>query len=180
LKTPSLPWSESGELLTRVQRVFFNLTSAHTNDELQQLQSDLAPRLAAHSDNIYLNRDLFERVESLYNRIDELSLDEESDETAARHLPRFCPGRCAEPSEEQQRMRQINERISSLTTEFQEKVLEMTRERAVIVDDESMLDGLSSDRIAAAREAAQNRGYEEKLPHQYLKYHAPPPAHLTE
>jgi Zn-dependent oligopeptidase len=55
-------------------------------------------------------------------------------------------------------MREINESISSLTTEFQEKLLEMTRERAVVVEDEELLEGLSSDRIAAASEAAAERG----------------------
>jgi peptidyl-dipeptidase Dcp len=152
---------QTGELLTRVQRVFFNLTSAHTNDELQQLQSDLAPKLAAHSDNIYLNRDLFERVESLYNRLDELELDGDSEKLLRDTYRDFVRAGAQLTDEQQQRMRQINERISSLSTEFQEKVLEMTRERAVIVDDESMLDGLSSDRISAAREAASSRGYDD-------------------
>lgn len=151
---------ESGVLLTRVQRVFFNMTSAHTNDKLQDIQSDLAPKLAAHSDNILLNRDLFERIETLYNQREELDLDEESMKLLTDTYRDFVRAG-AELSEEQQtRMRQINERISSLTTRFQENVLEITRERAVIVEDESLLEGLSNDRIAAAREAAENRGHE--------------------
>jgi len=62
--------------------------------------------------------------------------------------------------EEQTRMREINERVSSLTTEFQELLLDMTRERVVIVEDKAMLDGLSPNRIASAREAAESRGHE--------------------
>ena len=149
----------SGDLLTRVQRVFFNLTSAHTNDEIQNIQSELAPKLAAHSDNIYLNRELFDRVESLYQNIDQLSLDEESKKLLNDTYRDFVRAGAQLTDDQQVRMRQINERISSLTTEFQEKLLELTRERAVIVDDENMLEGLSRDRIASAKQAAEQRGY---------------------
>jgi peptidyl-dipeptidase Dcp len=151
----------SGDLLTRVQRVFYNLTSAHTNDEIQKIQSELAPKLAAHSDNIYLNRELFERVETLYQNIEQLDLDEESKKLLSDTYRDFVRAGAQLTEEQQSRMREINERISSLTTEFQEKLLEMTRERAVVVEDEAMLDGLSSDRIASAKELAEERGLED-------------------
>jgi peptidyl-dipeptidase Dcp len=151
----------SGDLLTRVQRVFYNLTSAHTNDEIQKIQSELAPKLAAHSDNIYLNRELFERVETLYQNIEQLDLDEESKKLLSDTYRDFVRAGAQLTDEQQSRMREINERISSLTTEFQEKLLEMTRERAVVVEDEAMLDGLSGDRIASAKELAEERGLED-------------------
>jgi peptidyl-dipeptidase Dcp len=151
----------SGDLLTRVQRVFYNLTSAHTNDEIQKIQSELAPKLAAHSDNIYLNRELFERVEILHQNIEQLDLDEESKKLLSDTYRDFVRAGAQLTEEQQSRMREINERISSLTTEFQEKLLEMTRERAVVVEDEAMLDGLSSDRIASAKELAEERGLED-------------------
>ena len=150
----------SGDLLTRVQRVFYNLTSAHTNDKIQEIQSELAPKLAAHSDNIYLNRDLFNRVETLYQNIEQLELDEESKKLLTDTYRDFVRAGAQLNEEQQSRMREINERISSLTTEFQEKLLEMTRERAVVVEDEAMLDGLSSDRIASAKQLAEDRGLE--------------------
>ena len=150
----------SGDLLTRVQRVFYNLTSAHTNDEIQEIQSELAPKLAAHSDNIYLNSDLFNRVETLYQNIEQLELDEESQKLLTDTYRDFVRAGAQLNEEQQSRMREINERISSLTTEFQDKLLEMTRERAVVVEDEAMLDGLSSDRIASAKQLAEDRGLE--------------------
>jgi len=150
----------SGDLLTRVQRVFYNLTSAHTNDEIQEIQSELAPKLAAHSDNIYLNSDLFNRVETLYQNIEQLELDEESQKLLTDTYRDFVRAGAQLNEEQQSRMREINERISSLTTEFQEKLLEMTRERAVVVEDEAMLDGLSSDRIASAKQLAEDQGLE--------------------
>lgn len=151
----------TGDLLTRVQRVFYNLTSAHTNDEIQNIQSEIAPKLAAHSDNIYLNRDLFNRVETLYQNLEQLDLNEESEKLVSDIYRDFVRAGAQLTEEQQSRMRQINERISSLTTEFQEKLLEMTRERAVVVEDEAMLDGLSSDRIASAKELAEEQGHED-------------------
>lgn len=157
-----LALEQSGELLTRVQRVFFNMTSAHTNEKIQEIQSELAPKLAAHSDDIYLNRDLFERVRVLYNDRENLDLDPPA-KKLLEDLNRNFIRAGAELNEQQQtRMREINERISELTTRFQENLLEMTRERAVVVDDEALLEGLSSDRIAAAKEAAESRGHEGK------------------
>ncbi len=151
---------ESGQLMTRVHRVFFNMTSANTNETIQQIQAEIAPRLAAHSDDIYLNSALFERVDSLYEIRDELDLDDESRQLLTETHRDFVRAGARLSDEEQARMRDINERISSLTTEFQEKLLAMTRERAVVVDDEALLDGLSPDRIAASREAAEERGHE--------------------
>jgi peptidyl-dipeptidase Dcp len=153
---------ESGQLLTRVHRVFFNMTSAHTNETIQQIQAEIAPRLAAHSDDIYLNSALFQRVDTLYETREELELDQESRQLLTETHRDFVRAGARLSDDEQARMREINERISSLTTGFQEQLLAMTRERAVIVEDEELLDGLSPDRIAAAREAADDRGHEGK------------------
>ncbi|MEX2600694.1 MAG: M3 family metallopeptidase [Balneolaceae bacterium] len=152
----------SGRLLTRVSRVFYNMTSAHTNEEIQEIQSEMAPKLAAHSDNILLNSALFERVEELYNRREDLGLDPESDRLLFVTYRDFIRAGARLSSEDQSRIRQINERLSTLTTQFQENLLEMTHERAVVIEDEEELAGLSSDRIAAAREAAEERGYENQ------------------
>lgn len=157
-----LEMEKSGEILTRVQRVFFNLTSAHTNEELQEIQSEIAPKLASHSDNILLNRALFEKIDELYENRDQLNLDQESLKLLTDTHRDFVRAGARLTEEEQQKMRDINQRISTLTTSFQENLLELNRERAVIVDDESLLDGLSSSRIAAAKEAAESRGHDGK------------------
>ena len=151
----------SGQLLNRAQSVFYSLTSAHTNDEIQSIQSEFAPIFAAHSDDILLNSDLFARVDELYQGRESLDLNPEQMKLLEdTHLDFIRAGARLTP-EEQTRMREINERVSSLTTEFQEKLLEMTRERVVVVEDEEMLDGLSANRIASAREAAESRGFED-------------------
>ncbi len=157
-----LAMEQTGELLTRVQRVFYNMTSAHTNDRIQEIQSDMAPRFAEHSDNILLNADLFDRVRTLYDNMDAHGLDEASEKLLRDKYRNFVRAGALLTEEEQKRIRQINSELSSLTTEFQEKLLEMTRERALIIENESELEGLSRDRIAAAKESAEERGHEGK------------------
>ena len=153
---------KSGEILSRVQSVFFNMTSSTTNDKIQEIQSEVSPKLAAHSDDILLNDQLFERVKILYDQKDELDLDSESKRVLEKHFERFERAGALLSEEDQARVREINSRLSSLSTEFQENLLEITRERAVIVENRDELVGLSSSRKRAAQEAAEERGYEEK------------------
>lgn len=157
-----LAMERTGVLLNRTRRVFNNLTSAHTNNKLREIQSEFAPKFAAHSDNIYLNKALFSRVQTLYERREQLNLDDTALKLLEDTHRDFIRAGVLLKEEEQQLMRQINERISSLTTQFQEHLLDLTQERAVILDDVTLMDGLSSDRIAAAKEAAEERGYNGK------------------
>ena len=153
----------SGDLLTRVQRVFSNMTSAHTNENIQKIQAEMAPKFAEHSDNIRLNADLFERIRVLHDNRDLLGLDEASQKLLRDNFRSFLRAGALLNDEEQKRIREINAELSSLSTTFQEKLLAMTRERAVIIDDESSLAGLGSDQIAAARKAAEDRGHDGKF-----------------
>ncbi|MBL8891273.1 MAG: M3 family metallopeptidase [Planctomycetaceae bacterium] len=148
----------SGEVLTRVQRVFFNLSSAHSSPEIQKIQVELSPKLAAHSDNILLNRKLFARVQSLWEQKDQLALDSEQQRLLKDTYERFVRAGAQLTEEQQIRVRAINERASSLSTEYQNNLLAITKERSVLVDDESLLQGMSPDQIAAAAQQAKARG----------------------
>ncbi|NGP77389.1 M3 family metallopeptidase [Balneolaceae bacterium YR4-1] len=149
---------KSGELLNRTSSVFYNLASAHTNEEIQKIQKEMAPKLAAHSDDILLNAQLYDRVRTLYEKREGLDLNEAQMKLLEDTHRDFVRAGAQLSEEQQQRMREINERISSLTTEFQENLLALTKERSVLVNDKEQLDGLSEDRIAAAREAAAEQG----------------------
>lgn len=153
---------KSGRLLSRTSSVFYNLTSSHTNDQIQEIQKEMAPKLAAHSDDILLNAKLYDRVKTLYDQRDELELNEAQLKLLEDTHRNFVRAGAQLTEEEQQRMREINERISSLTTEFQENLLALTKERSVLVDDVSQLDGLSENRISAAKEAATESGHEDQ------------------
>ncbi|MEQ9410021.1 MAG: M3 family metallopeptidase [Fuerstiella sp.] len=152
----------SGSLLTRVRQVFFNMTSSHTSEALQNIQTELAPLLAAHSDNILLNRRLFERVEKLYQSRDSLALTGEQQEVLRRHYEDFVRAGARLSDEQQNRVRSLNEQLSTLQTKFEDNLLAVTKERSVIVDDVAALDGLSDTDIAAAAERAGERGHDGK------------------
>lgn len=152
----------SGELLSRVQRVFSNMSSAHTNEVIQETQAEVAPKFAEHSDNIYLNSALFERVQYLHENKNDLGLDSESVRLIDRYYERFVRAGALLTDEQQDRIRELNSEMSSLATKWQQNMLAITRERAVIVDDPELLDGLGTSGIAAAKEAAESRGHEGK------------------
>ena len=157
-----VPFEKSGAVLNRVEMVFSNLTSANTNEHLQNIQSEMAPLLAAHSDNILLNRRLFERVETLYKSRDSLGLNSEQQEVLRRHYEEFVRAGAKLPETQQNRIRSLNEQLSTLQTEFRNNLLAATKERSVVVDDVSELDGMSDAQIAAAAAKAKERDLEGK------------------
>src|SRR5690625_6951299 len=110
----------------------------------------MSPEFDAHSDNILLKQERFQRVETLYYSRDGLNLDPASAKLLEDTYRSFIRAGARLTDAEQQRMREINERVSDLTTRFQEQLLEMTRERAVIVEDVELLDGLNPDQIGRA------------------------------
>jgi len=157
-----VPMEKSGRLLNRTQSVFFNLSSAHTNDAIQEIQSEVAPKLSTHSDKIMLNEELFKRVKTLYEKRESLDLESASLKLLEDTHRDFIRAGAQLSDSDKQKMREINKRLSTLTTQFQENLLEMTKNRVVWVEDESNLSGLSEDRLAAAKEAANKRDEPEK------------------
>lgn len=152
----------SGELLTRVLKTFGALTSANTNDTLQQTQIDEAPKLAAHSDAILLNDALFQRVRSIYDRREQLTLSPEQKHLVERYHLEFIRAGAQLPEEDKAQLRALNQEESTLTTEFQNRLLAATKAGALVIDDRADLDGLSEADIAAAAEAARERKLGDK------------------
>ncbi|MBI3861581.1 MAG: M3 family metallopeptidase [Planctomycetia bacterium] len=152
----------SGELLTRVDNVFFNLTSSEKTKPLQTIETELAPLRAAHSDNILLNRKLFERVEKIWQEKASLKLTEEQAELLKQRYESFLRAGARLSDPDQARIRSLNEQLSKLETKFEENLLAIAKERAVVVDTAKELDGLTAAEIAAAAEAAKARGLDGK------------------
>jgi peptidyl-dipeptidase Dcp len=152
----------SGELLDRATNVFYNLTASNTNPDLEKLQTEMAPKLSAHTDAIYLNPKLFERVKSLYERRADLNLDPESSRLLERYYTLFVRSGANLSDADKAKLRQLNEQISSLTTQFRQSVLKGDNANAIVVDDKALLDGFSEAQIATAAEAAKSRGLEGK------------------
>ena len=153
---------KSGQLLDRVSEVFFNLNASHTNPEILKIASEMAPKLAAHHDAIMLDSALFARIDSIYQKRAELQLDPESLQLLERTHLQFVRAGAKLAEADKTRLKQLNEQIASLTTQFQQNVLKATNDSAVVVDNVADLDGLSPQQISSAAEAAKARKLEGK------------------
>ncbi|MDE2138651.1 MAG: M3 family metallopeptidase [Gammaproteobacteria bacterium] len=152
----------SGRLLDRVDTVFSNLNSCNTDDAMQKVDTEMAPKLAAHQDAIFLNAALWGRIDALYARRASLGLDPESLQLLTRYHTQFVRAGAQLSAAEQKRLREINEQLSTLTTRFRQNVLKATADGAVVVDQQSDLDGLTPVQIGAAAQAAAARGLKDK------------------
>jgi peptidyl-dipeptidase Dcp len=152
----------SGQLLGRVDQVFSNLNSCNTDDEMQKVDTEMAPKLAAHQDAIFLNAALWGRIDALYGKRASLGLDAESLQLLTRYHTQFVRAGAQLSAADQKRLKEINEQISTLTTRFRQNVLKATADGAVVVDKVSDLDGLSPVQIGAAAQAAAARGLQDK------------------
>ena len=154
----------SGRLLRRVQSTFNNLTSANTNDTLEALRTEYAPKLSAHRDRIRLNAALFARVEDVYDRRDELDLDAEGRRLVERYRTDYVRAGAMLSEADKERLRGMNVELAELSTKFTQNVLAEVNAMAVVVDSIEQLAGLSEAEIAAAARRADERG----LPGQYV------------
>ncbi len=150
----------SGATLTRVLNVFYNKSSSDTNDQIDAIEAEIAPKLAAHSDAIRLNPELFARIKTL--RADTPGLTREQSWLVERYFRDFSHAGAELSEASRTRVKEINEELSSLQTQFSKKLLADTNDLAVVVDDLSELDGLTPNQIAACKAAAQARGLNDK------------------
>ncbi len=152
----------SGEMLGRVLRVFYNFNSALISPEIQQIATEMSPMLSAHSDDINLNLDLFDRVNAVYEQRDELGLNPEQMRLLTETHKGFVRSGAALPEDKQERLREINARLSSLTLEFGQNVLGETNTFQMVVDNEEDLAGLPRSSIEDAADLAEAEGMEGK------------------
>ena len=152
----------SGHLLTKVASVFFNLTSSDNSKELTEVQVEVLPLLSEHNDNIYMNADLFARVEKIYNQRAELGLTEEQGQLLDKVYNEFKRNGIALDADSQQRMREINKELSMLQQQFGNNLLDETNSYKLVIDNEEDLAGLPASVREAAAEAAAAEGMEGK------------------
>ena len=148
----------SGAMLNRAQRVFGALTQSNTNPALQKIQSELAPKSAAHRDAIYLNPRLFARVKKLYDDRQHLGLGAEQKRVLEEHYKDFVRAGALLSDADKEKLRALNKEQSQLTTEFRKKVLADTNASALVIDNKDDLAGLPESDVAAAADAAKARG----------------------
>jgi peptidyl-dipeptidase Dcp len=148
----------SGALLTRANNAFSAVIGANTNDTLQKVDEITSPKLAAHSDAIYLNDQLYSRVKSLYDRRSSSNLTPEQKALVGRYNRDFVRAGAQLSETDKIRMRAINQESSKLRTDFTKKLLAGTKAGALVVDSPAQLEGMSDAEIQAAADAAKQRG----------------------
>lgn len=153
---------KSGQMLTRAMMAFNLVTGANTNDALQKVQQTEAPKLAAHQDAIYLNPKLFARVQAIYDQRDKLKLDPESQRLIEYDYKEFVHNGARLSDADKAKLKQFNEQESTLTTQFQNKLLAAAKAGALVVDDKARLAGLSDSDLAAAAQSAKDRKLDGK------------------
>ncbi|MCH2215906.1 MAG: M3 family metallopeptidase [Flavobacteriales bacterium] len=159
----------SGKLLTKVQRVFGNLTGSNTNETLQELQRELSPLLSAHSDKISLNEGLFDRVEAVYQQRESLDLSAEQLKLLEDTRKSFVRSGALLDEEEKAKITEINSELSELLTAFGQNLLAETNGFELILE-ESDLEGLSEGVRAAAAEAAAEKAESAETDEDKVKY----------
>jgi peptidyl-dipeptidase Dcp len=152
----------SGAMLTRVAKVFFALSAANTNDAIQKVEADVAPKLSAHNDAIYMNPKLFARVKAIYDQRDTLGLSPDAKFLVERYYRNFVRAGALLNDADKEKLKALNQEESTLTTDFRKHVLADTDAGAIVVDDKAQLAGLPEGDIAAAAEAAKERKLDGK------------------
>ncbi|MBW7676084.1 M3 family metallopeptidase [Chryseobacterium chendengshani] len=149
---------KSGEVLKRAVTIFSNLTSANTNPTLQALDEEFAPIFAAHSDKMYLNENLYERIKAISDN----GLDSESKRLLKFYKQNFEIAGANLSAADKEKLKQYNQEMASLSTQYSNKLLEARKEGGIIIDNVKELDGLSADEIAAAAADAKTAGKDGK------------------
>jgi peptidyl-dipeptidase Dcp len=148
----------SGAMLARVSKVFSAVTGANTDDTLQHIETEEAPRLAAHRDAIYLNDRLFQRVRKIYERRESSGLDPEQRRLVEHYYRDFVRAGALLSAADKARLRALNREAAQLTTRFQNRLLAATKAGALVVEDSAQLAGLSEGDMASAAATAAQRG----------------------
>lgn len=149
---------KSGQLLTRVNRTLSMLTGAYTNPELQKVETEIAPKLSANNDAIYLNTRLFKRVAAIYNKRNSLKLDAESKRLVEIYYDNFKQAGAQLSETDKEKLKKLNQEEASLRAKFSNQLLAATKAGALVVSSKAELDGLTPAEIEAAAKSAAAAG----------------------
>src|SRR6266496_6851994 len=153
----------TGRLLDGAERIFSNLNACDTNPTRQKIDKELAPKLAAHHDEIFLNPKLFARVQALYEKRDKLGLDPESAYLLERYYKDFVRAGAKRSDADKEKLKKVNAELATLQTDFEQDVLKEKNASSVVVDRKEELAGLTKQQIASLTAAAKTEHKEGKL-----------------
>lgn len=157
-----LALEKTGAMLGRVTTIFYAMTSAHTNDFLQQLDEEFSTELAELADEIRLNDTLFARLNSVYQRRKNLNLDAESLRLVEVTWQSFKLAGATLSEQDKTRLKVLNKESAQLTSQFNNRLHAADKAGGLVVDHAEALNGLTSAEIAAAAQAAADKGLQGK------------------
>ncbi len=152
-----IPLELSGRLLNKVATVFYSMSSAHTNEELNAIEVEIAPLLSSHNDQINLNELLFNRINMLYQDRASLGLNAESLRLLEETHKAFIRSGAELNTADKERLRSINTELAELSTSFSQNVLSEVNSVAMVIDERAELAGLSETEIQTAADEATAR-----------------------
>ncbi|MGO2521253.1 MAG: M3 family metallopeptidase [Microbacterium sp.] len=155
-----IPLELAGATLERVAHAFYTVSSADATAEIQAIDEKLAPLMAAHDDAIRLDAQLYWRVKTLHEQLDQLDLDGESRYLVERHFCEMTHAGAALEDIAKAQLTELNRQLSMLTTTFERNLLADTNDLAVLFTSAEELDGLAAGELSAAARAASERGDE--------------------
>ena len=153
----------SGRLLDRAQRTFSNLNACDTNPTRQKIEKEMAPKLSAHRDQIFLNPELFARVQELYDKRDKLGLDPDSAYLLERYYKDFVRAGAKLSDADKEKLKKINAELATWQTQFEQNVLKERNASSVVVDRKEELTGLTNNQMAGVVAAAKAEHKEGKF-----------------
>lgn len=152
----------SGQILTRVSRIFGALNSANTNDTLQMINKELAPLLSKHRDDINLNDSLFQRIKKVYENQEKYKLTEEEKKVLDNTYKGFIRSGAALSADDKDKLRQINSELSLLSVQFSENLLAETNGFKLVINKKEDLSGLPDGVIAQASAMAKSMKIDDR------------------
>ncbi len=155
-------YDRAGELMSKVAYVFYSQTSANTNDILEALQMEIAPKMSAFSDEVLLNAELFSRIRTVWENRSAEELNDEELFLLENMYKSFVRNGALLGPEDQEILKKLNQELSLLTVKFSQNVLEETNSFRLVIDDEADLKGLPESVIAGAADEAKSAGMEGK------------------
>jgi peptidyl-dipeptidase Dcp len=153
-------YEKAGEMLTIVAGCFYNLTSAETNDTLQQISMELSPKMSEYSATIRLNEGLFKRIKAVYEQRDKLKLDKAQRKLLEDIYEGFANNGANLSPEDKQVYRELSAKLSKLTLQFGQNVLKATNAWSMLITDEALLAGLNDDTKAMLKANAEKKELE--------------------
>lgn len=158
-----LAMETSGETYARASRIFYNLNSSHTNDEIQEIARKMSAKSAAHSDFIYMNMDLFNRVAKIWEtNKEDTNLSPQQHKVLEKTYKRFVRSGAKLNKEDQEELASINAQIAELTTQFGQNILSDTNAFELLIEDETRLEGIPNSLLESASKKAKEKDEEGK------------------